>query len=607
MAFQTNVLRGGEWVTETVDLQTVLKANANAKGPKRPRQLKPPQCGILTKTVLESQLVNTILFARLRSPRRNDVVFVRNTSIQLLELQEDSRLVEIATVKDFGSRIRNACVVGSFELDSIYGSDQEEGLPKFGFSSPPGSLETTSQSPPQLPPQLLFLVLENGDSLFLFHPEASAGFAMVRYPSPMPQLAYLGFHLAIDPSSRYMVLASHQEHLIIQEIKSHDDLNQDYINNKALHPIRRYQPRSIQGVIHKVAFLHPRPQDVHHIILLLIVVKNGRSRMVTYEWELGDDLGAVFAEEKHGYPMEVQNRLPLMVIPLTVQSAFMTICSDDVITIWTGGLHGPPIALPPVDFKDKSDPAKTHSGKSAPLWTTWARPLRIRPYFERQDSIYLAREDGVVRWIDIDEDAEILRSVQMKMEFDGNISSAVACGYHDLADALFIGADSGPGGIWKVPARRELQLLSTLPTTAPTMDFVTTYQPSESDSREVQLQSPDRVFTAAGCGTKGSLAEYRYGLKAEIDLEFEYGPGVKNVWMFPCLYNGRSEGAHLILSLPDTSAAIQFSKHFDDASDLDQSDVPYELSSTTLALEYTDSVLVQITQRSVTLVAQGRR
>lgn len=232
----------------------------------------------------------------------------------------------------------------------------------------------------------------------------------------------------------------------------------------------------------------------------------------------------------------------------------------------------------------------------------------MRPYFEHQDSIYLAREDGVVEWIDIDEEPSLLRSAAMEMGFDGNISSAVACGYHDYADALFIGADSGPGGIWKVPARRELQLLSTLPTTAPTMDFVTTYQPSESNSREGKLRTPDRVFAASGCGAKGSLAEYRYGLKADIDLEFEYGPGVKNIWMFPPVYDDRLKGAHhLILSLSDTSAAIQFSNNFDDASDLDQNVVPYDLSSTTLALEYTDSVLVQITQRSVTLASQGRR
>ena len=75
MAFQTNVFRGGEWVTETVDVHAVLKASA-PKPAKKQRLLKPPRCGILTRTVVESQLVNWILPVRLRSSHHNDVAFV---------------------------------------------------------------------------------------------------------------------------------------------------------------------------------------------------------------------------------------------------------------------------------------------------------------------------------------------------------------------------------------------------------------------------------------------------------------------------------------------------------------------------------------------------
>jgi len=75
MAFQTNVFRGGEWVTETVDVHAVLKASA-PKPLKKQRLLKPPECGVLTRTVVESQLVNSILPVRLRSCDHNDVAFV---------------------------------------------------------------------------------------------------------------------------------------------------------------------------------------------------------------------------------------------------------------------------------------------------------------------------------------------------------------------------------------------------------------------------------------------------------------------------------------------------------------------------------------------------
>ena len=77
MAFQTNVFRDGEWVTQTIDLQAVLKANTTASSkPPRQRLGKPPDCGILTRTIVESPAVRWILPCRLRSETYIDVAFV---------------------------------------------------------------------------------------------------------------------------------------------------------------------------------------------------------------------------------------------------------------------------------------------------------------------------------------------------------------------------------------------------------------------------------------------------------------------------------------------------------------------------------------------------
>lgn len=74
-SFRTNVLRNGEWVSETVDFQTFLRAQA-APGPKRAEQIDPPICGLLTRTVADSQMVKSVLPVRLRSPHHNDVAFI---------------------------------------------------------------------------------------------------------------------------------------------------------------------------------------------------------------------------------------------------------------------------------------------------------------------------------------------------------------------------------------------------------------------------------------------------------------------------------------------------------------------------------------------------
>lgn len=75
MDVQTTVLRDGQWVTETVDIQSVLKTLA-PKPQKKPRPLNAPVCGLLTRTIIESELVHFILPVHLRSPHHNDVAFV---------------------------------------------------------------------------------------------------------------------------------------------------------------------------------------------------------------------------------------------------------------------------------------------------------------------------------------------------------------------------------------------------------------------------------------------------------------------------------------------------------------------------------------------------
>lgn len=75
MAFQSSVLRDGEWVTETVDIQTALRTSETSKPPVESYTLPPP-CGLLSRTLVESPIVHWILPARLRSKNHNDIAFV---------------------------------------------------------------------------------------------------------------------------------------------------------------------------------------------------------------------------------------------------------------------------------------------------------------------------------------------------------------------------------------------------------------------------------------------------------------------------------------------------------------------------------------------------
>ncbi|KAK4126346.1 hypothetical protein N657DRAFT_654749 [Parathielavia appendiculata] len=632
MAFQTNVFRDGEWVTETVNLHSVLKSQK--EGPRasaRKDPQKPPRCGLLTRTLVESALANFILPVRLRSPDHNDIAFVgpsvltlaQDHFVQICELQKEGRLKKIIRKNDFGYRIRNACVVGSFALpelndEAVAGPSayptikpEDDHVDPFRFESPrqPGmSIE--------LPPQLLVLVLETGDSVFLFvqpgH-NSRPKFVVSRFGNPKHMTGHLGFHLAVNPSSRYLAMGGPTDHFVVHELEPHHLLNERYLRNEPLRPIKSFRLRTVRGVIHKMTFLHPRPGDDQHIILLLVIVRHGKSRTVIYEWELGDDLKAVFYEEKQGHRMPVEHQMPLLLIPLTVQSAFISI-SPGHIAICTECLHGPPR----FENREMATPAPTiiHRRHHQPLWTAWARPPRLQSYNKNHDCLYLAREDGVVLFIDADQDGE-LASIHIIDPFPCNISAAFACLPDSTTDVLVIGSDSGPGGYWKIPPRQAAVLLGTLPNWAPVVDLTTTDvgsgSPEEAHNdtalipwQQAKPRKPDRIFATCEGGNKGSITELRYGLKANIGLDLEYGAGMRQAWFLRFYDPSSFDGYLLLLAMPDSTAALLLPSDFSSATAVAAGMIPYDLSSTTLSLVVSGPLTTQTTRHNIVLVNQHR-
>lgn len=327
----------------------------------------------------------------------------------------------------------------------------------FDMSDPEPFLRTPTSSPgaSSLPPQLLLVVLETGDCVFLFLRPGDGDtteFVALQHYAQSTRLVRPGFHLAVDPSSRFVAQACSKNMFVVHELESMHHLNDAYARGLPLRPVVASRPRTVNGVIHTMEFLFPRPQDPQHIILLLIVVKESVSRIVTYDWELGDDLRRVLAEEKNGHILPPQHEMPLMVIPLTVQSAFFAV-SEGEIAYCADVLQGSP-SFEPCEVQSVA-PAEYHDGIEPPLWTAWSRPPRLYPYHRDKDFIYLAREDGVVIYLECNSD-DILGADFYHGTFC-NVSTAFASLADEFDDgeglkngeSLVFGGDSGQGGVWR--------------------------------------------------------------------------------------------------------------------------------------------------------------
>ena len=193
--------------------------------------------------------------------------------MQINELRSDGQLHQVARKNDFGARIRSAAVLGD-PLEHGLDDETPDAMASSGdFNSP--MLDVSETDPgaciEALPPKLLALTLDSGDTLFLFL-KGGAGapldFVVAKHRVPR-NIAFLGFHLAVDPSSRYMAAASPDGVLAVYELEEMSTLHAQYTSTGSFNPVKSVRLRAIQGVIHKIEFLYPRPADDYHIILIL--------------------------------------------------------------------------------------------------------------------------------------------------------------------------------------------------------------------------------------------------------------------------------------------------------------------------------------------------
>lgn len=363
---------------------------------------------------------------------------------------------EVIKKDDFDSRIRNAIVVGDYPFDPRKNVEekekQEEDNPFLETEEDAVMLDASEVQ--ALAPQMLVLFLESGDSIFLFlrtRWDGGLEFVTKSYKSPR-NLAFLGYHLAVDPTSRYMAAASGEAAFIVYELFDFPELNEQYISNGSFEPVKSMRIRAIKGAVHSMEFLFPRPEDTSHIILVLIIsrrdprTRRALSYLVIYDWEVGSELNIVLAEEKAGLQLAHKYRAPLMIIPLRLKNCFYAVF-DRSIVIVKEPLSGSPL----FDSLDAEFPVvkELHYGSSRPLWSSWTRPFRLRKWSLKTDIIYVAREDGIILHLEVDT-GQLVPSANIIGCLTCNVSTAFTAAYDVFSDLVIVGGDSCPGGLWKV-------------------------------------------------------------------------------------------------------------------------------------------------------------
>lgn len=200
-----------------------------------------PRRGLLSRTLIQSPTIHAILPGKIRHKELNDVVFIGDRFIQLLELQRTGFLEEVEIKTDFGSSILAAKVIGSSEHEA---EDFVDVVVKQEHKSEDGDFRADRDST-ELPPQLLVLVLESKEILFLYarnNRYGSVDFHVARrvLPIEVSTLSRYGELVAVDVKSRAIAVGTSQGHFGIMSLKSMEQIRSEragFDNDPAIMPI----------------------------------------------------------------------------------------------------------------------------------------------------------------------------------------------------------------------------------------------------------------------------------------------------------------------------------------------------------------------------------
>ena len=120
--------------------------------------------------------------------------------------------------------------------------------------------------------------------------------------------------------------------------------------------------------------------------------------------------------------------------------------------------------------------------------------------------------------------------------------------------------------------------------------------------------TPDKIFATTGRGLKGTVAEYRYGLQADIGLDLEYGLPIRRGWLLPADFDSDDDDYHVLLSMPDRTSALRLGESMSQVDEVDPETVAYDLSSRTLlAAKISTCMVVQVTENGIVLITSSEK
>ncbi|KAL2441002.1 hypothetical protein ABEF95_010625 [Exophiala dermatitidis] len=561
--------------------------------------------GVLSRTLNPSSSIRWILPARIRSPSRNDVVFVGSTFVQLHEFQDTGQLVNTTAKLDFGTQITDAKVI-SAELKMVPVVDailkQERDQEQYTIRGSPVSRTQ--------PPQMLVLATVDNELIYVYAREDLATDVKLVF-AKRPYLRGAGLprsqcrYLAVDHESHALAVASPSGYFGIFKLRSVDDIkaeidNWDPLSHGSFRPSDEQRFIQVDGDIIMLDFLQNPESDPTTVLLLLLVHSTDGTNSTLqylYKWDTRGPLRAIQPMSCSGRRLQ-DNGLPLMLIPSTRPYSFIVVMEGGIS--FYENIHSSHSKRVKCQFVGKA---------AGPLeWVQWAKPRRHNKYLEKRDDLVIVREDGLLQYFQIEKASSTkftMNNTIGDLGFDVDTAFCMLAGPPDRGgDIIIAGGSMTDGGVFHVSARGSPRRTQIIETISPVRDMIlTTHSLAKNrgfESREVS----HRLYACSSRGDgRGELSEIRYGLEAQIGWTMECPDAafIDQIWSLEIM--GRKE-LLLLGSYPTHTIMISFDLETQDIAFTDAESHPgFDFDHPTLAAAVVaNQSIVQVTTKGISMI-----
>jgi hypothetical protein len=557
----------GEWVSRPLDPYQIM-----ANQPKdtemrdtipRPRT-QAPEYGILSQTTIATPLNKLILPANIRHKDLTDIVMVGEDSLHLKEIRDYGHIRHVATKTNFNGRILAAKVFGDpREVPKTKGVALP--LPK-NYRKHRERNSTTSDEESVLPPEVVVLTLSTRTLMFLWaqntHTRAPTfSQSSIGLPAGSSRLDRFGAFLAVDPKCRAIAVAAHEGRFILYKTKSMADWRrEDRESSEPTVPIEEERIIPIDGCIMHMDFLTSGSGvDDYHVVLLFVVVLDGKTRFTCFDWDCRQDLSKVTARTERyvvdrgkckkascsctNLLIHPDDFMPSLLIPLRRSSDFFLVF-DTHISMWKNVLSGAPkrtvVSIDPSILV----PLRPGDSKRRPQWTAWDKTPRNPEY--PKEAFYIAREDGRIIYVARGPASSV--DVDEAGDWPYRIDTAFSCltvdnseSSQQYPDVLIAGGASNDGLLCKVgswpteysyavqyPGTNRFSYVESISNWTPLTDISVTQLASPRAPDEHQRSA---IFVANGNSPCGEISELRHGMQAIVDDSFSGINGCAGIWV----------------------------------------------------------------------------